>query len=105
MQWTTHLPAPALVITVARLAEQDVAFLQRDDGVEGGIEARDVIQAGVHELDARHPARLQCTRERGSVHQEQFRHGALHRHDYSLRPCTTRAYRSMVAVSRFATSG
>ena len=49
-------------------AQQIAAVLQRDDGVDLGIERVDVVEVGVHHLDAGHLLGLDRARQRERVH-------------------------------------
>ena len=59
-----------LVVALARLCEQRVSILERNDGVNLRIDGRDVIQIGSHDLDAGQLARMDRRGERRGVQRD-----------------------------------
>ena len=63
-----NFAARQLVVARLGLRNEIAAVLQRDDGVDLGIERVDVIEVGVHHLDAGHLLGLDRARQRQRVH-------------------------------------
>ena len=79
-------PLRQLVVALARLCQQRVSILERNDGVDPRIESRDVIQIGTHHLDAGQLARMDRRGERRGVQRDDV---------VELRPTPRRSGRCM----------
>jgi hypothetical protein len=65
-----YSPRASRRVLLFRLLEEGVAMLQGDDRVDLGVEARDLIETGVHHLHAGDLASLDRIRQRRCVEQD-----------------------------------
>ena len=89
-----NFAARKLLVARLGLRNQIAAVLQRDDGVDLGIERVDVIEVGVHHLDAGHLLRLDRARQRERVHHHDVGRRVMSAKGFPLR------YRRHIAPGR-----
>jgi hypothetical protein len=71
------LAAPELIVAQRSLGEQLLALAHGDDGVDRRIEAIDVVEIGVHDLDAGELLRPQRLAQRQRIHHHDVGYGGF----------------------------
>ena len=77
VQRAAALAARELGVARARLGEKLLALAQRDDRVHVRVDARDVVERRVHDLDTRDASSANGRRESHRVHRDDRVHGSL----------------------------